>query len=60
MIERIRPGCELELDGGIDAVTAPLGVAAGADVLVAGTSVFGYSGGVDAAMKKLQTVTENI
>ena len=60
MIERVRPGCELELDGGIDAVTAPLGVAAGADVLVAGTSVFGYSEGVDAAIKKLLTVTENI
>ena len=59
MIEQIRPGCELELDGGIDAVTAPLGVAAGANVLVAGTSVFGYPEGVDAAMKKLRTATEN-
>src|SRR6266852_5469807 len=38
MIERVRPECELELDGGIDAETARLGVAAGADVLVAGTS----------------------
>jgi ribulose-phosphate 3-epimerase len=59
MIEQIRPGCELELDGGIDAETARLGVAAGADVLVAGTSVFGDSGGVDAAMKKLFSATEN-
>ena len=46
MIERVKPGCELELDGGIDATTAPLGVAAGANVLVAGTSVFGDGNGV--------------
>ena len=59
MIERVRPGCELELDGGIDASTARLGVAAGADVLVAGTSVFGDPEGVDAAMKKLRAATEN-
>ncbi len=59
MIERVRPECELELDGGIDAATAPLGVGAGADVLVAGTSVFGYPEGVDAAMKKLRSATQN-
>ena len=58
MIEKIKPGCELELDGGIDAVTARLGVAAGACVLVAGTSVFGDPDGVDAAMKKLKAATE--
>ena len=60
MIDQIRPACELELDGGIDAVTARLGAAAGADVFVAGTSVFGDPDGVDAAMKKLRTATENI
>jgi ribulose-phosphate 3-epimerase len=54
MIERIKPGCELELDGGIDPDTAPLGVAAGADVLVAGTSVFGEPDGATAAMRRLQ------
>ncbi|MBM3491827.1 MAG: ribulose-phosphate 3-epimerase [Alphaproteobacteria bacterium] len=31
---------ELEVDGGIDAATAPLAIAAGADVLVAGTASF--------------------
>lgn len=60
MIDQIRTGCELELDGGIDATTARLGVAAGAGVLVAGTSVFGDPDGVDAAMKKLRSATENI
>ncbi len=58
MIERVRPECELELDGGIDADTARLGVAAGADVLVAGTSIFGDPDGVDAAMKRLRAATE--
>ena len=52
-IDKVKPGCELELDGGVDAETAPLGVQAGADVLVAGTSVFGDPAGVDAAMKRL-------
>jgi ribulose-phosphate 3-epimerase len=33
--------CELEVDGGIDAATAPLAIAAGATVRVAGSSVFG-------------------
>jgi ribulose-phosphate 3-epimerase len=54
MINRIKPGCELELDGGIDHVTAPLGFAAGATVLVAGTAVFGEGDGVTAAMRRLQ------
>ncbi len=55
MIERIKPACDLEVDGGIDPETAPLTVAAGANVLVAGTSIFGDSRGVAAAMKGLQT-----
>ncbi len=33
--------CELEVDGGVDANTAPLCIDAGADVLVAGSAVFG-------------------
>ena len=42
MIERIKPACGLEVDGGIDARTAPLAVEAGADILVAGTAIFGH------------------
>jgi ribulose-phosphate 3-epimerase len=45
---------EIEVDGGIDAKTAPLVVAAGATVLVAGNSVFGYKGGVAAGIKALR------
>jgi ribulose-phosphate 3-epimerase len=54
MIERIRPGCDLEVDGGIDPSTAPRVVEAGANVLVAGSAVFGAAGGVAAAMKRLR------
>ena len=43
MIEQMNPECELEVDGGIDEATASMAVAAGANVLVAGTSVFGLA-----------------
>ncbi len=49
-IERLRrfineqnPGCELEVDGGVDPVTAPLCKQAGANVLVAGSAVFKHA-----------------
>src|SRR5262249_27659798 len=54
MIEKIKAGCDLEVDGGVDAETAPLAVALGANVLVAGTSIFGESEGVRAAMDRLR------
>jgi len=53
MIEQIKPGCDLEVDGGIDATTAPLVVEAGANVLVAGSAIFGHPEGIAAAMKLL-------
>ena len=39
-IMQVNPGCELEVDGGIDPETAPLVKQAGANVLVAGSAVF--------------------
>src|SRR6266567_8489829 len=45
---------EIEVDGGIDARTAPLVVAAGASVLVAGNSVYGYKGGVAAGIRAIR------
>jgi ribulose-phosphate 3-epimerase len=54
MIEQMNPKCELEVDGGIDEETAPMAVAAGANVLVAGTSVFGANKEVAAAMESLR------
>jgi ribulose-phosphate 3-epimerase len=55
MIDRVKPACGLEVDGGIDTTTAPLAVAAGADVLVAGTAIFNESEGVTAAMQRLRS-----
>ena len=54
MIEQMNPECELEVDGGVDEVTAPMAVAAGANVLVAGTSVFGTGREVAVAMESLR------
>lgn len=41
IIDRYNPACELEVDGGIAPKTAPLVVEAGANVLVAGSAVYG-------------------
>jgi ribulose-phosphate 3-epimerase len=54
MSEEIKSGCDLEIDGGIDADTAPLTVAAGGNVLVAGTAIFNTTDGAAAAMKRLR------
>ena len=45
---------EIEVDGGIDAKTAPRMVEAGATVLVAGNSVYGYRAGVAAGIKAIR------
>jgi ribulose-phosphate 3-epimerase len=55
MIDRLNPGCGLEVDGGIDARTAPLAVAAGADILVAGTAIFDNGESIAAAMQRLRS-----
>jgi ribulose-phosphate 3-epimerase len=54
MIERIKPGCDLVVDGGINEATAPLAVAAGANVLVAGSAIFAAREGISAAMDRLR------
>ena len=53
-LRAISPDVEIEVDGGIDARSAPLVVAAGATVLVAGSSVYGYKGGVAAGIKAIR------
>jgi len=60
MIDEITPVCDLEVDGGIDVTTAPLAVEAGANVLVAGSAIFGACGGVMAAMKRLQAAVKQV
>jgi ribulose-phosphate 3-epimerase len=46
---------EIEVDGGIDAKTAPLAVRAGATVLVAGNAVFGHKQGIAAGIRAIRT-----
>jgi ribulose-phosphate 3-epimerase len=54
MLDQIGSGAELEVDGGIDSRTAPLVVRAGADVLVAGSAIFGSAAGIAAAIAGLR------
>lgn len=54
MIDQMKPGVDLEVDGGIDDKTAPLAVQAGARVLVAGSAIFHAADGVTAAMARLK------
>ena len=54
MIDGRKPGIELEVDGGINAENAPEIVGAGADVLVAGNSVFKAEDGISGAMQRLR------
>jgi ribulose-phosphate 3-epimerase len=54
LIDRVRPACELEVDGGIHPATAPLVVEAGARVLVAGSAVFEDPAGVRAGMQRFR------
>jgi len=54
MIDEIKRGCDLEVDGGIEPTTAPLVVDAGANVLVAGSAIFSDGEGVVAAIERLR------
>lgn len=53
LMEQIKPDCELGVDG-IDETTAPLAAAAGAHVLVAGSSIFEANKAVADAMEGLR------
>jgi ribulose-phosphate 3-epimerase len=54
MIQQHGANCDLEVDGGIHAETAPLVVQAGANVLVAGSAVYGDPGSVADGIAKLR------
>lgn len=53
MIDRLHPGCELEVDGGIHAGTIRACVDAGASVFVTGSSVFNNKASVAANVRQL-------
>ena len=53
LIDRINPKCELEVDGGVDLTTVSACAKAGANVFVAGTSIFGAKAGPRKATAEL-------
>ena len=53
IIDRYNPACELEVDGGVSPKTAPLVTQAGANVLVAGSAVYG-SADIPGAIRALR------
>jgi ribulose-phosphate 3-epimerase len=58
MIDEVNPGCDLEVDGGINDTTAPLVVGAGANVLVAGSAIFADKDGIATAMTRLRAIAD--
>jgi ribulose-phosphate 3-epimerase len=56
LIAAHNPRCELEVDGGIAHDTLPTALAAGADVFVVGTGIFGYPRGITAAITDLRSL----
>ncbi|MCK5804758.1 MAG: ribulose-phosphate 3-epimerase [Lentisphaeria bacterium] len=54
-LEELDHPVHLEVDGGLDAQTAPLVVEAGANVLVAGSSVFRNPAGISEAVRRLRS-----
>ncbi len=56
LIDRLNPRCELEVDGGIAHETLPAALAAGANVFVVGTGIFGHPRGIAAAIAELQAL----
>lgn len=60
-VRRVRdlaPDLDIEVDGGIDAKTAPLVVRAGANLLVAGSSVYGHPSGVAGGILALREAVD--
>lgn len=53
-LRELAPEIDIEVDGGIDPATARLAVQAGANVLVAGSSVYGHDGGAAAGIRAIR------
>jgi len=53
-VRLLAPELAIEVDGGIDADTAPLVAEAGATLLVAGTAIYRHPGGVEAGVRALR------
>jgi ribulose-phosphate 3-epimerase len=53
-VRELAPDHDIEVDGGIDTTTARIAAEAGANLLVAGSSVYGFEAGVAAAIEALR------
>ena len=58
MLDRLHPGCELEVDGGINLHTLPEAFAAGGDVFVVGSAVYNNKASVAANVKQLMDAAD--
>jgi ribulose-phosphate 3-epimerase len=58
MLDQLGARAEIEVDGGIDATTAPRAVQAGAEVLVAGSAIFASPEGIAAAVSAIRAASE--
>lgn len=58
--DALRPEAWIQVDGGVNEATAGRAVSAGADVLVAGTAVFGGTGDVAANVATLQAAMRSV
>jgi ribulose-phosphate 3-epimerase len=56
LIERVNPGCRLQVDGGINDETISRVAAAGADTIVAGTAVFNGGGSIAGNIAELRAL----
>lgn len=58
--EQVRPReVDITVDGGIDPTTIPQVLKSGANVLVAGTSIFGHTGGTIAGIESIKTAIKD-
>lgn len=57
LLDELGSNAELEVDGGIDIQTAPPVVRAGADVLVAGSAIFGSAEGIAGAIAGIRAAS---
>jgi ribulose-phosphate 3-epimerase len=58
LLDRVNPGADVSVDGGITPETAGRVIAAGANVLVAGSAIFRAEQGVAAALADLRGAAE--
>jgi ribulose-phosphate 3-epimerase len=57
-VRALAPDLDIEVDGGIEAGTAPLVTAAGATLLVAGSAIYGHADGVEAGIRALRDAVD--